>query len=173
MKTLNLANKRFGKLLVVSRAENAGSKSMWNCLCDCGNKTTVRGTHLVAGKIVSCRCYVNSLQTTKTHGKSKTRIYRIWRDMINRCHYPKYPERHFYADRGIVVCERWRNSFENFLADMGEPLPHLSIDRADNNGNYEPGNCRWATAKEQANNRRKPAFAAEKGVKLREPEYSE
>jgi hypothetical protein len=74
--------------------------------------------------------------------------------MINRCHYENYPERRLYGGRGIAVCERWRNSFEAFLSDMGEPADSLSIDRINNDGNYEPGNCRWATLKQQAANRR-------------------
>ena len=158
MKVIDLTGKRFGRLIALHTVSTKG-RAIWLCRCDCGNTKTVRGTHLTQGLISSCKCLQTEFVIPRKHGRSRSRVYRIWRDMLSRCHNENYPERHLYGGRGIEVCERWRYSFENFLADMGEPAPELSIDRFPNkDGNYEPGNCRWATAKEQAGNRRPPVF---------------
>lgn len=155
---MELAGKRFGKLIVVS--ENGRSNDqrvIWNCLCDCGKLTTVRSTHLKRGTIKSCGCLRNetSKRINTTHGKSKTAEYEVWGGMIKRCRNEKstgYPD---YGGRGITVCDRW-NDFENFLEDMGlRPSPFHSIERKDVNGNYEPENCKWATKTEQSRNTRK------------------
>ncbi len=154
----DLTGRKFGQLTVMVMADVRRRQSYWNCQCLCGQTKVVRGTHLKAGKIISCGCYGRAVIgiRAKTHGKSRTIEYKTWTSMINRCeskNCPKYP---IYGGRGILVCDRWRNSFEHFLADMGiRPSPKHSIDRKDVNKNYEPENCRWATAREQSQNQRK------------------
>lgn len=155
---IEMIGKKYGKLLVVRQVEPSKSgHTRYLCKCDCGVEKIFQAQNIRTGKSESCGCERakqlserNSI-TKRTHCMSKSAEYKIWSGMLIRCatDHPKY---HRHHGRGIKVCQRWRR-FENFIADMGpRPSRFHSIDRIDNDGNYEPGNCRWATAKEQSAN---------------------
>lgn len=156
----NLAGHRFGRWVVVSFSSKQGPNAYWNCRCDCGTTELVCAGNLRAGRSTSCGCHraEQVRNRSRTHGqagrKNQTKEYRTWAGMIQRCTNRTRGSWRRYGGRGIRVCDRW-NYFENFLADMGPaPSPKHSLDRHPNNdGNYEPGNCRWATASEQARNK--------------------
>lgn len=144
----NLAGNVFGEWTVISHATG----SFWLCRCSCGNERTISTSQFKAGHSTKCRSC-----GTKTHGKSRTLIHRIWNGMMMRCTNPNNSAYHRYGGRGITVCESWK-TFSNFYADMGDPPEGMSLDRINNDGNYEPSNCRWATDKQQSRNRRTSHF---------------
>jgi len=170
----DLAGGRFGRLLVIKPSEFRTTKGefTWLCLCDCGNEVSIVGYALKSGKNTSCGCLRNEGNNYK-HGQSKggkqTAEYKAWHSMKERCYNPTYNGFENWGGRGIVVCPRWLENFQNFLDDMGKrPSPKHSLDRFPNNetGNYEPSNCRWATKKQQAANTRSNVWYECDGKKM-------
>lgn len=172
-KAQDLTGQVFGRLTVIRRGDNKGPNPAWICACQCGKETgLVLGSNLKKGMTRSCGCLrvefckEKSLGKDKAipkknvgpkrqpgHLKTKTRVYRIWSGMLQRCSNEKDISYRYYGGRGITVCERWKK-FDNFFMDMGDPPEDCSLDRIDGEKGYSPENCRWATSKEQQRNRR-------------------
>jgi hypothetical protein len=168
MRIKDLVGRRFGRLVVQSLSgKTKAKKAIWNCLCDCGAMSQVISNNLKSGGTISCGCAqkmiaaatstISSRKHGHRRGKKRTRTYRSWMNMRARCNNPNAEAYRYYGAQGIKVCPRW-NSFENFLADMGERPEGRTIDRKDPFGWYTPKNCRWATREMQNANRRRHWF---------------
>lgn len=169
----DLTGRSFGRLTVIGFSHRPKKTRYWACVCKCGSEAIVPGNNLVSGKTKSCGCFHKERAADMaramgagniTHGMTKSREYEVWHGMKQRCLDAGADDYKYYGAKGVSVCERWLNSFENFYADMGpRPSKIHQIDRRDPYGNYEPSNCRWVTPKEQQRNRRQHHLLTYKG----------
>jgi len=161
----DLRGKKFGRLTVIKRILPNITKGhpRWECSCDCGKTVVVNGNSLKTGNTVSCGCY--KMDACTTHGESNSAEYSRWHHMKIRCLNKNSHAFNDYGGRGIVICDRWLHSYENFRKDMGRCPKGLTIERIDNNGNYEPDNCKWATQKEQNGNTRANVWIEFNGIR--------
>ena len=164
---INLSGMKFNKLTILDYYEIRNKHAYWLCKCDCGNTKFIKGSHVKSGRTKSCGCMCGGL-----HGKSSTRIFRIWVGIKKRCSDITIQN---YAGRGITICDEWKSDFMNFYKWSIENgySDELTIDRIDNDGNYEPSNCRWATYKDQANNTRSNRIIEYNNKRLTLMEWSE
>lgn len=170
---VELVGHRFGKLLVISKSPEKGKNGevLWDCLCDCGNSRLAIAGNLRCGTATSCGC--ESYTTRKKHGMTKTTTFKSWDSMKQRCLNENAPDYPRYGGRGITICNRWLESFNNFISDLGERPEGTSLDRIDVNGNYEPSNCRWATRSEQQRNKSNTIYLEWRGEKKSIPEWAD
>lgn len=165
----DLTGQRFHRLLVISQApSDKNGNAKWHCNCDCGNKTISHGFSLRNGAAKSCGCLTGqqAAERNRRHDNHGTSEYLSWAAMIQRCENPKNIRYNRYGERGITVCERWHD-FVHFLEDMGKkPTEKYTIERIDNDGNYEPNNCRWATKAEQRHNQSNTHFVIYRGARM-------
>lgn len=165
-KKISIIGNRYGRLTVLDE-EYINGRNYCHCICDCGNKKTVRRDHLLSGRVLSCKCIATErlINRSTTHDLSRTRIYRVWKGMRNRCKLETVHNYKNYGGRGIKVCDEWQEFLPFYEWAIANGYQEgLSIDRINNDGDYEPSNCRWATNKEQSLNRRTNVFLTLNGV---------
>lgn len=178
---MDLTGYKYGRLVVVGFShKNKHGQPCWSCVCQCGGTSTPAAQDLRRGSTKSCGCQIklSLVLANTTHGHTKdgkaSPENTAWQSMRARCSNPNRKDYARYGGRGVAVCDRWRESFENFLVDMGpKPTPQHSLDRINVNGNYEPGNCRWATMEEQARNKRTNVIVEWNGKKKTVVEWAE
>jgi hypothetical protein len=175
-KLIDLTGQRFGRLTVIRRHHEKYREAKWECLCDCGNASITRGDHLRSGHTKSCNCLIGKAKKGGgkgrfTHGETSNKSvpveYEAWHGIKSRCLNKSNKAYSYYGGRGITICDRWLNSYENFVTDMGRRPKGMSLDRIDNDGGYEPGNCRWATWQQQAENTKRSRFWFLYGIKFK------
>lgn len=166
----DIAGMRFGRLMVIKRhSVNSTGTVKWLCVCDCGTRKVTAGDSMRRGVTLSCGCVSRDKLVARItkHGKSRSPEYTAWQHIKERCFVPSCSSFKDYGARGITMCPEWRDSFDAFFAHVGSrPSPQHSIDRINNNGHYEPGNCRWATAEQQVSNRRNNHYVRVDGQTL-------
>ena len=160
----DLTGQKFYRLTALALAPKAGKKIAWSCQCDCGASKIVTTSNLRSGQVTSCGCRMveiarsNAIRRNFIHGhntiKEKSPTWHSWNSMLKRCRLESHNSYPNYGGRGITICGPWQADFRNFLADMGERPAGTTIDRINNNGNYEPSNCKWSTRSEQQRNKR-------------------
>lgn len=169
----------FNKLTVIGKTKSdKNGQSYWRCVCECGKEIETRSSSLINGHTKSCGCLKSDFAASSAraikHGRSRTPVYNIWKCIKARCNKPSHDAFERYGGRGITICERWENSFDNFLSDMGErPSSSHSIDRINNDIGYNKDNCRWATRIEQSRNTSKNVFIEHNGKRMCVVEWSE
>lgn len=164
----DLTGQKFGRLTVIERAENdKNGSTRWLCRCECGNEKIIEGGHLRSHKIKSCGCLLTDvlIKRNYTHGMTNTRLFHIWQGIKNRCYNKNFEHYKHYGERGITTCKEWKDNFMSFYNwSMNNGYEeHLTIDRIDVNGNYEPSNCRWIKQAEQSRNRRDTVYITYNG----------
>lgn len=175
----DLTGQKFQKLLVIEKSKfiDSSRSIKWKCLCDCGNYAYVNGTTLKAHKQKSCGCANKEKSAKIKHGNTinnkPSKTYNSWSSMKQRCTNKNNPKYKNYGERGIDICDRWINSFENFLNDMGEKPENLTLERIDVNKGYSKENCCWANSKTQANNKTNNNFITYKGLTLTVSEWAD
>lgn len=174
MRFIDLTGQRFGRLIVIERAESRSNQTYWKCRCDCGNEKVVDSYNLRKGLVKSCGCCAKGFPSHITHGLKNTKTYHTWTKIKGRCFDVNNNRYEYYGRRGITVCAAWKDDFQAFY-DYVSKLDHFneqgySLDRIDNNGNYEPNNLRWADQKAQCRNRRNNVIVEYNGEQMTLPQ---